>query len=363
MVIRAPIAVCTFKEQCVNFPRALTAFLLTAFSSCIVVSPSKAADARVTNKQTGSQQPNIQQVSTKQIGAQQIAFFNSGQLQQAAQSGYGILRRDPTNSVARYYYAQTLFKLNRIEDAKSQFAECYKSSKDATMKSHCYQALKTLAAHSPGQISGAQANASDSSPSTSAPSTGSSSSSTSKDEVATSDPALMSRKLQIMNDGSANIEAKRRQMLADIQKAKDRAAEAMHGIEPVLQRPIWTSNRPVRWEQYENPEYTKELERSQRELKIKTEELTDEFNRREAEILADCKTRAALYDQVSSGLKSQQKIGNSQIQLTPQHSNGFVRHYVNYDGSAPVSLKARQGELSNTKAATGSGSSSKSGKH
>lgn len=358
-----------------NFPRALTTalvpivlmasgFALPFAGKCEQVSARQASAKQASAKQARAKQATAKQASTKQSSAkqtnaqQQIAFFNSGNLQQAAQSGYEILRSDPTNSLARYYYAQTLFKLNRIEDAKSQFAECYKSSKDATMKSHCYQALKTLAAPSPGQFPSAQSNASDSSPETS-----SSASSTSKDAVATSDPALMSRKLQIMKDGSANIEAKRRQMLADIQKAKDRAAEAMQGIEPVLRRPIWTSNRPVRWEQYENPEYTKELERSQRELKIKTEELNDEFNRREAEILADCKTRAAVYDQVSSGLKSQQKIGNSQIQLTPQHSNGFVRHYVNYDGSAPVSLKARQGELSNTKVGAGTGSSSKSGKH
>ena len=302
----------------------------------------------------------MEQKSSRQAVESQIALFNNGNLQQAAQTGYEVLRRDPGNSLARYYYAQTLYKLNRKADAKSQFAECYKITNDLKMKANCYDALKALAAMPTEGVSPLSSSpptaANVSSPENglgvSRSSGNASSPSSSASEVPTSDPALISRKLQIMTEGSANIEHKRRQMLIEVGKAKERAAEHMNGIEQFFRRPITVNYQIIRWEQYENPEYSRELERSQRELKIKIEDLNAEFNQREAEILADCKARAAVYDQVSSGLKSQQKIGTSQIQLTPQHSNGFVRHYVNYDGSDPVSLKARQGELTNTKPAT-----------
>lgn len=293
----------------------------------------------------------------------QIAFFNSNNFQQAAQTGYEILRREPRNALARYYYAQTLYKLNRSADAKSQFAECYKITSDLKMKANCYDALKALATTSSSSTSSTSSASSASASPTpvergigtpqnglgaSQSSGNGSSSSSSQADVPTSDPALISRKLQIMTEGSANIEHKRRQMLIDVDRAKERAAEHMNGIERFYRRPIMSSYQIIRWVLYESPQYPIELERSQRELKIKIEDLNSEFNRREAEILADCKARAAVYDQVSAGLKSQQKIGTSQIQLTPQHSNGFVRHYVNYDGNDPVSLKARQGELTNT---------------
>jgi tetratricopeptide (TPR) repeat protein len=299
---------------------------------------------------------------------EQIAFFNSKNYQQAAQAGYEILKRDPLNALARYYYAQTLYRLNRIDDAKSQFAECYKITSDLKMKANCYDALKALATTSSSSSSSSSPTSAPTSASSTSPtpagrgtdtaenglaasrsSENGSSSSSSQADVPTSDPALISRKLQIMTEGSATIEHKRQQMLIDVERAKERAVEYMNGIERFYRRPIMSNYQIIRWEQYENPQYPIELERSQRELKIKIEDLNSEFNRREAEILADCKARAAVYDQVSAGLKSQQKIGTSQIQLTPQHSNGFVRHYVNYDGNDPVSLKARQGELTNTK--------------
>ncbi len=332
------------------------AIFLTAFVGHCDAAPKQAAYEQVSYKNAKPMQPN----SLRQTVESQIALFNNGSFQQAAQTGYEVLRREPGNSLARYYYAQTLYKLNRNADAKSQFAECYKITNDLKIKANCYEALKALSTMPPEGGSPLS-----SSPSTAANvsspenglgvsrSSGNASSSTSSTaEVPTSDPAMISRKLQIMTEGSANIEHKRRQMLIEIGKAKERAAEHMNGIEQFFRRPITVNYQIVRWEQYENPEYSRELERSQRELKIKIEDLNAEFNHREAEILADCKARAALYDQVSSGLKSQQKIGTSQIQLTPQHSNGFVRHYVNYDGSDPVSLKARQGELTNTKPAT-----------
>lgn len=340
------------------------AILLTAFVGHCDAAPQQAAPQQAVPQQAAYKnakpmQPNF----LRQTVENQIVLFNNGNFQQAAQTGYEVLRREPGNSLARYYYAQTLFKLNRNADAKSQFAECYKITNDLKMKANCYEALKTLSAMPPEGVSPLSSSSSSSSSvaNVSSPgnglgvsrSSGTASSSTSSTaEVPTSDPAMISRKLQIMTEGSANIEHKRRQMLIEIGKAKERAAEHMNGIEQFFRRPITVNYQIIRWEQYENPEYSRELERSQRELKIKIEDLNAEFNHQEAEILADCKARAAVYDQVSSGLKSQQKIGTSQIQLTPQHSNGFVRHYVNYDGSDPVSLKARQGELTNTKPAT-----------
>ncbi|MFA7340928.1 MAG: tetratricopeptide repeat protein [Candidatus Obscuribacterales bacterium] len=330
----------------------INAILLATISTrCSATPLGDTAGSRASSRY---QSPSYAALTTEK----QIAFFNSKNFQQAAQAGYEILRRDPTNALARYYYAQTLYRLNRSDDAKSQFAECYKITSDIKMKANCYEALKALATTSSSSFSTSFTPAERA---TGAPENGSgvsqlsgngSSVTSSQAEVPTSDPALISRKLQIMTEGSANIEHKRQQMLIDVERAKERAVEYMNGIERFYRRPIMSNYQIIRWEQYENPQYPIELERSQRELKIKIEDLNAEFNRREAEILADCKARAAVYDQVSAGLKSQQKIGTSQIQLTPQHSNGFVRHYVNYDGNDPVSLKARQGELTNTKSVT-----------
>lgn len=330
----------------------INAILLATISTrCSATPLGDTAGSRASSRY---QSPSYAALTTEK----QIAFFNSKNFQQAAQAGYEILRRDPTNALARYYYAQTLYRLNRSDDAKSQFAECYKITSDIKMKANCYEALKALATTSSSSFSTSFTPAERA---TGGPENGSgvsqlsgngSSVTSSQAEVPTSDPALISRKLQIMTEGSANIEHKRQQMLIDVERAKERAVEYMNGIERFYRRPIMSNYQIIRWEQYENPQYPIELERSQRELKIKIEDLNAEFNRREAEILADCKARAAVYDQVSAGLKSQQKIGTSQIQLTPQHSNGFVRHYVNYDGNDPVSLKARQGELTNTKSVT-----------
>lgn len=325
----------------------INVILLATFSTRCSATPLRGTEGSPASSQ--HQAPSSAELTTEK----QIAFFNSNNFQQAAQAGYEILRRDPTNALARYYYAQTLYKLNRSADAKSQFAECYKITTDPKMKANCYDALKALAttsstaSTSPTLAERGTATQQNGVGASQSSGNGSSSSSSQAD-VPTSDPALISRKLQIMTEGSANIEHKRRQMLIDVERAKQKAVEYMNGIERFYRRPIMSNYQIVRWEQYENPQYPIELERSQRELKIKIEDLNAEFNQREAQILADCKARAAVYDQVSAGLKSQQKIGTSQIQLSPQHSNGFVRHYVNYDGSDPVSLKARQGELTNT---------------
>ena len=286
----------------------------------------------------------MEQKSVRQTVESQIALFNSGNLQQAAQTGYEVLRLEPTNSLARYYYAQTLYKLNRNADAKSQFAECYRKTNDLKMKANCYDALKALASQPSTAVSGAE--------STKSPDVAKAAAA----EISTHDPALASRKLQVMIDGAADIAAKRKQLAIEIQDAKDRAAEQLNGIEQYFERAVLVNNRIARVERYENPEYSKMRDRTQTELQIKIEALNADFKRREAEILADCRARGAVYDEVRPALKTQQKAGTSQIQLMPQNTNGFVRHYVNYDGNDPVSLKARQGELTNSKAPAGVGS-------
>ncbi len=308
---------------------------------------------------------SVQQGLSKQTVAQQIALFNSGNLQQAALCGYEVLRSDPGNSLARYYYAQTLYKLNRNADAKSQFAECYRKTSDLKMKANCYDALKALASQPSTAVTAAQsiktpdaAKASlaarttetgkNSTTVTENSSNTSAKSSTNEAEFSTHDPALAARKLQVMIDGAADIAAKRKQLAIEIQDAKDRAAEELNGIEQYFEKAVLVNNRIARVDRYENPEYSKVRDRTQRELQTKIEALNADFKRREAEILADCRARGAVYDEVRPALKTQQKAGTSQIQLMPQNTNGFVRHYVNYDGNDPVSLKARQGELTNS---------------
>lgn len=308
------------------------AILLTALLGPCNAAPQQAALQQVANKNAKP----MEQKSVRQTVEGQIALFNNGNLQQAAQTGYEVLRRDPGNSLARYYYAQTLYKLNCKADAKSQFAECYKITNDLKMKAHCYDALKAIAAQPSTAVTVAE--------------------STNTPDSSTHDPALASRKLQVMIDGAANIAAKRKQLAIEIQEAKDRAADQLNGIEQYFERAVLVNNRIARVERYENPEYSNVRDRTQRELQIKIDELNADFARREAEILADCRARGAVYDEVRPALKTQQKAGTSQIQIMPQNTNGFVRHYVNYDGSNPVSLKARQGELTNSKplAAVGS---------
>jgi len=316
------------------------AILLTVLVGHCDAAPQQAAPQQVAYKNTKP----MEQKSVRQTVESQIALFNSGNLQQAAQTGYEVLRLEPTNSLARYYYAQTLYKLNRNADAKSQFAECYRKTNDLKMKANCYDALKALASQPSTAVSGAE--------STKSPDVAKAAAA----EISTHDPALASRKLQVMIDGAADIAAKRKQLAIEIQDAKDRAAEQLNGIEQYFERAVLVNNRIARVERYENPEYSKMRDRTQTELQIKIEALNADFKRREAEILADCRARGAVYDEVRPALKTQQKAGTSQIQLMPQNTNGFVRHYVNYDGNDPVSLKARQGELTNSKAPAGVGS-------
>jgi len=350
------------------------AILLTALVGHCDAAPQQAAPQQVAYK---SAKP-MEQKSVRQTVESQIALFNSGNLQQAAQTGYEVLRRDPGNSLARYYYAQTLYKLNCKADAKSQFAECYKITNDLKMKANCYDALKALASQPSTAVSGGESiktpdaakGAAGSTTETAknpttvpqnSGNTGTSASNNAKSssnnaEISTHDPALASRKLQVMIDGAANIAAKRKQLAIEIQEAKDRAAEQLNGIEQYFERAVLVNNRIARVDRYENPEYAKVRDRTQTELQTKIAELNADFSRREAEILADCRARGAVYDEVRPALKTQQKAGTSQIQIMPQNTNGFVRHYVNYDGNDPVSLKARQGELTNSKppAAVGS---------
>lgn len=264
----------------------------------------------------------------------QESYFASGKFAESAEIGSRIVQLRPYEAKARYYLAQALVKLNRVDDAKTQFAQCYHATKDATMKLYCQKALANLAAAQNAASNASNSNASNMS---SEPSE--------QDGQKTTDPSLMSRKMQILKAGADEIAYRKKIFDAEVMAAKKHQAEQMEGIPEVLERRFSSSLGQAITSSYENPDYKPAFERSQRELREKVEKLTEEFNRRESDITADCKRRAAAYDDVDKGLASQKNGQNSQIQLHAQHSNSYVRHFVNFNGSTPVGLKTRQQAL------------------
>lgn len=264
---------------------------------------------------------------------QEIKSFNNGNFSEAAQFGSELILLNPKDSKARYYYAAALMKLNRFDDAREQYAECYRTTNDSTMKSYCYQALQAKTAVRslpPGGTVSIDSAIEGSNSSTNC------------------DRAIKARKVQIMSDGVKEIEFHRKQAQDRIQKAKERAKDQMEGIPPYFERPLsiisggWLRTHIS---QVENPDYKPAYDRSQKELADAIEVINRDLARRDAEITAECKKKAELYDQVPAAFRSQQKPGISQIQMTPQNTSGYVRNFVNYDGSAPVGLKPRQGTL------------------
>jgi len=273
--------------------------------------------------------------------ADQIKSFDSKNFGQSAAIGAEVLRSAPTNATARYYFAQALVKLNRQQEAIAEFSKCYNTARDPTMKSYSYTALQNLL-RTPATASATSVPASDADASSNS---NSNSSSNSNSKINTLDASVMDKKLQILEEGKRAIEVRRTQMNSDIRHAKERALEQMQGIPQFIEIPIFQNGWRVGSRHVDNPNYQEALGNSQRELAAKTEQANKDFERRETEITEDCKRKTAVYDQVSTGLKSQQKPGTSQIQLTPQNSSVYVRHFVNYDGSQPVGIKTRQQAL------------------
>lgn len=280
---------------------------------------------------------NAQSTSGRTMAAQ-IKSYNNNKHGESAAIGAEILRSSPGNATARYYYAQSLVKLNRHQEAIAEFSKCYNTTKDPTMKSYSYTALQTLL-RGPAEASKNQSNADTTAPGAT------SATEAAKPETANIDASVLDKKMQILQEGNRAIELRRNLMNSDISHAKERAREQMQGIPQYIEIPIFHNGWRVGSKHIDNPNYQEALAHSQRELAAKTEQANKDFERREIEITEDCKRRAAVYDQVSTGLKSQQKPGTSQIQLMPQNSSVYVRHFVNYDGSAPVGIKTRQKAL------------------
>ncbi len=282
----------------------------------------------------------------------QIAKFNQGKYTESAALGWQIVQRDANDATALYYLSQAFVKLNRLDEARTYFTRCYHATKDATMKLYCQQAVANLAKVSSTATASGAASSGTTTKSATGEATEGSESGAQSDSVAanaagevqkTSDPALMARKMQILKTGADEI-AYRKKIFEDaVLAAKKHQAEQMEGIPQFFERRYrlgYTGGTIA--STYENPEYKEALERSERELKQKLTQLDEEFKRREADITADCKRRASAYDDVDRGLASQKQGRNSQIQLHSQHTNSFVRHFVNFDGSTPVGLKTRQ---------------------
>lgn len=260
----------------------------------------------------------------------EVASFNSGNYTLAAQLGNELVSLNPKDFKARYYYAAALMKLNRFDDAREQYAECYRTTNDPTMKSYCYRALQVRRTNlsSPSAVS-TSLNHSSSGPLA----------------AIDTDPALAARKLQIMSDAAKEIEFHRKQAQDSIQRAKERSHEQMMGIPPYFERPlsiISAGSLRTEMAHVENPDYKPAYDRSQKELADVIGVINRDLTRRDAEITAECRRKIEFYDQVPTAFRSQQRPGTSQIQMTPQNTSGYLRNFVNYDGSTPVSLKARQ---------------------
>ncbi|MFA6210042.1 MAG: tetratricopeptide repeat protein [Candidatus Obscuribacterales bacterium] len=277
---------------------------------------------------------------TTQTLSQEIKSFNDGNYLQTVSIGKELVAIDPTNATARYYYGQALAKLNRGAEAIAQFSQCYKLAKDPQMKSYSLTALQNL-------NKALTTKASSSSSNTIVESTQPSNIASNSSRPSAQGAELSSLKLRIFEDGAQQIKVLREQADRDIQSAKNHAQEQMQGVPEFLNRPYYVNG--INTGKYPNPEYPEAFEKSQAELASTTAKINSAFTRRESEIMADCKRRTVGYDQTGVGMRSQQTPGISNIQLTPEHTNTYLRQYVNYDGSVPSALKARAGALSNDK--------------
>jgi len=83
---------------------------------------------------------------------------------------------------------------------------------------------------------------------------------------------------------------------------------------------------------YPNLDFPEAFEKSQAELSRTTAQINADFNRREAEIMAECKRRTSGYDQVGANLQGQLAAKSGPIQVTPQGTNMYARNYINFGG-------------------------------
>lgn len=268
--------------------------------------------------------------------SQEIKSFNDGNYNQTVSIGKEIEAQEPANATACYYCGQALAKLNRSGEAIAQFSQCYKMTKDPRMKSYSLIALQNLSRNSNAKAP-SSAEVGDSLQTIKQ--------ADNSNQAQSQGAELSSLKLKIFEEGAREIKLHREQADRDIQSAKNRALEQMQGIPQFLNRRYFVNGQNTGM--YPNPEYPDAFEKSQAELANTMAQINATFTRRESEIMAECKRRASGYDQVGVGMKSQETPGTSNIQLTPRHTNTYLRQYVNYDGAVPGALKARTGSLLN----------------
>jgi PDZ domain len=151
------------------------------------------------------------------------------------------------------------------------------------------------------------------------------------------DNDLLQRKTRILEDGASEIDRLQKQASEEIKKINQNVVDQMADI------PLTT--RGVRGMYVTNPDYTATSQRLYAEARAKIDQINARTEKQVADITESCKRRAAAYDEIHSGMASQMKTGKSQIQLTPNNTNPYLRNFVNYDGSTPGALKAKAGTL------------------
>lgn len=272
-------------------------------------------------------------IFAKQVYAQnspshdeQVRIFAQGNFAASAVIGEQLAIREPQNATARYYYAQALLKLGRRSEALEQFTQSLAAATDSTLKTYCQKAIQTLSPPAkleslvvlePEQVDATQ-------------------------PAAEKDDAMFSLKLRVMEDAAREIKFLRKRADDEIQVVKTRVSEQINGIPKFTYTGASSAGGQNQWP---NPYYKETMEKIRIEIAAQTEKIEAAFAKREAEIAAISKRRTDDYDRISAGIRSQQKPGTSLMQMTPQHSNIYIRQYVNYDGSTEAPLKARPSSL------------------
>ncbi len=279
-----------------------------------------------------------------------IEKYKSGAYADAARIGEVVVKNDPDNASAHYYFASALVKLNHSQEASQEFLKAYNRSTDKTLRLYCEEAVSALnqsveseaasqaevgaraGARTSAEKNAATASAASDASASANPATGASNART---EIDAKD--LLERKSRILEEGANQIDSLRQQADEEIKKIKKNVTDQMVDIPPQV--------RALRgW--IANPEYTSTLNQLNAEAQEKIKVINSRVEKDSADITENCHRRSAAYDATMTNMSSQLKVGKSQIQLMPQNSNPYLRNFVNYDGSIPGALKAKAAALS-----------------
>lgn len=102
-------------------------YLLSLFAAAALIQPANAA---TTNSEL----------------QQGIASYNASDHARASSYLHSYLAKNQNDAVAHYYLANTLLKLGQAENAISEYRKAFQSSKDATLKQYCLQAIQSASA-------------------------------------------------------------------------------------------------------------------------------------------------------------------------------------------------------------------------